>query len=408
MNPGSDALQPPPEVAAALDHGVTSIVLARERAASEDETWTDAHLNALRTAVNNAHPENTLRAYQSDWRQWTAWCKAEGRTPLPARPLDVAIYLAVAAETGHTRRSKATGEDELVGYAPKTLSRWLDGIAAVHRAAGLPSPTKDVLVAETMAGIRRLHHRRPDRKRPLLLAELRQILDNLPADTWPTGVLRRRNRLILLTGLAGGLRRVELASISVDDVEPAADPETGGALLIVHLGITKTDVDGRYEEAIVLPRGDRVETCPVCAYVLWVELLEIHHHGGKTALRAHYQQMPALPQGHVCGGYQGTQLADGSRVPLFPRVYHHGAIGPAMSGQAVANVVKMGTELIGLDPDDFAGHSLRAGFATQAALGGAFEREIMRQGRWSSTGQLQRYIRMAAPTEGNAVTKLGL
>ena len=65
-------------------------------------------------------------------------------------------------------------------------------------------------------------------------------------------------------------------------------------------------------------------------------------------------------------------------------------------------------ERAGLDPAAFGGHSLRAGFATQAALGGASDREIMRQGRWSNAGTVHRYIRTANPLDDNAVTKLGL
>ncbi|WP_245839124.1 hypothetical protein [Nocardia donostiensis] len=61
-----------------------------------------------------------------------------------------------------------------------------------------------------------------------------------------------------------------------------------------------------------------------------------------------------------------------------------------------------------LDPTLFSGHSLRAGFATQAALGGAADREIMRQGRWSNPRTVHGYIRTADPLADNAVTELGL
>lgn len=79
-----------------------------------------------------------------------------------------------------------------------------------------------------------------------------------------------------------------------------------------------------------------------------------------------------------------------------------------MSGRAVAELVKRYAARAGLDPDLFSGHSLRAGFATQAALGGASDREIMRQGRWSNPRTVHGYIRTANPLEDNAVTKLGL
>ena len=46
-----------------------------------------------------------------------------------------------------------------------------------------------------------------------------------------------------------------------------------------------------------------------------------------------------------------------------------------------------------LDPTDYAGHSLRAGFATSAAAAGVEEREIARQTGHQSMAVLRRYIR---------------
>ena len=79
-----------------------------------------------------------------------------------------------------------------------------------------------------------------------------------------------------------------------------------------------------------------------------------------------------------------------------------------MSPRAVGDLVKRYAQRAGLDPDDFGGHSLRAGFATQAALSGAADREIMRQGRWTNPATVHDYIRTANPLDDNAVTRLGL
>ncbi|MFD0803549.1 tyrosine-type recombinase/integrase, partial [Streptomonospora algeriensis] len=118
---------------------------------------------------------------------------------------------------------------------------------------------------------------------------------------------------------------------------------------------------------------------------------------------------PAEPGTHRCHTYTGTDLADGTGRPLFPPVDRHGRIGDkAVSGRAVADLVKRYTRRAGLDADAFSGHSLRAGFATQAAMGGASDREIMRQGRWSNPRTVHGYIRTASPLEDNAVTRLGL
>jgi len=56
---------------------------------------------------------------------------------------------------------------------------------------------------------------------------------------------------------------------------------------------------------------------------------------------------------------------------------------------------------------DFAGHSLRAGFATAAAQAGS-EAAIMRHGRWKSVQIARRYIRQGARWDDNPAADLGL
>jgi integrase len=57
---------------------------------------------------------------------------------------------------------------------------------------------------------------------------------------------------------------------------------------------------------------------------------------------------------------------------------------------------------------DFAGHSLRAGFATAAARAGRSEAAIMRHGRWKSVQIARRYIRQGARWDENPAADLGL
>jgi len=79
-----------------------------------------------------------------------------------------------------------------------------------------------------------------------------------------------------------------------------------------------------------------------------------------------------------------------------------------MSAWSVNALVKRYAARAGRDPDLFSSHSMRAGFASQAALGGATDREIMRQGRWRNVVTVHGYVRLADPLADNAVTKLGL
>jgi integrase len=62
----------------------------------------------------------------------------------------------------------------------------------------------------------------------------------------------------------------------------------------------------------------------------------------------------------------------------------------------------------GLDAPKYAGHSLRAGLATSAAIGGASERAIMAQTGHRSVSMVRRYIRDGNLFRENAAAKVGL
>ncbi|MDT7786319.1 MAG: hypothetical protein QOF58_4738 [Pseudonocardiales bacterium] len=343
------------------------------------ERFDDEQAASLSGYLRSAQSPNTVRAYRSDWIAWAGWCQAEGRQALPADPLDVAVYLAVAADTVKPDGSPAFGAS--------TLERKSAAISAVHAANGLPSPTRSDVVRLTLRGIRRTRKQQPKRKRPVLLDTLEALLNERPAE----GPARARDALLLLVGFAGALRRSELARIEFEDVTVDVDPRTHEPLLLIRLGTTKTDQTGKHQQSVVLPRGSRRPTCPVCAFADWADVLR-NKEITETGL-------------HRCHGYQ----AAAGQGALFPVINRHGGVGrKAMSGRAVAELVKRYALRAGLDPELFGGHSLRAGFATQAALGGASDREIMRQGRWTNPRTVHRYIRTANPLEDNAVTRLGL
>ncbi|MFC3997525.1 site-specific integrase [Nocardiopsis sediminis] len=395
----------PAEVRDRLAEGAHGVLVDTRALEDVRRRFDDEQAAALGRYLASAQSPNTLRAYRSDWVAFGAWCLAEGRRSLPADPVDVAVYLAAAADT------LREGDPARWALSPSTLERKAAAIAAVHGAHGLASPTRADVVRMTLRGIRRRRRARPQRKRPVVLATLEALLEERPAHGHPTGAARRRDALLLLTGFAGALRRSELAALSLDDVTVDTDPRSGDPLLIVGLGATKTDQEARHAQQVALPRGRRAQTCPVCAFADWADLLQIHHDGGAPAVRAFLEAEPApeAAPAHRCHTYTGTGPADGTGRPLFPPIDRHGRIADRpMTGRAVADLVKRYAERAGLDADAYSGHSLRSGFATQAALGGAADREIMRQGRWTNPRTVHGYIRTADPLDDNAVTRLGL
>jgi integrase len=79
-----------------------------------------------------------------------------------------------------------------------------------------------------------------------------------------------------------------------------------------------------------------------------------------------------------------------------------------MSPADVARIVKKLAERVGLDPTKYAGHSLRAGHATSAAILAASERSIMNQTGHRSVQMVRRYIRDGSLFRENSGGKLGL
>ncbi|MGO4648149.1 site-specific integrase [Nocardia sp. 2YAB30] len=401
MDDRSSVVAVPEPVRTELRRGVRSVLVDAAALRLVRDRFDDDQAGSLRRYLEASQSANTLRAYRTDWVAWSAWCTTEGRQALPADPLDVAVYLAAAADA-----RRATGG---WAFSPATLERKSAAIAAVHAANGLPSPTRSDVVRLTLRGVRRTRRTQPARKRPVLLHTLDQLLAGLPEPGWPTEPARRRDSLALLIGFAGALRRSELAGLRIGDVSVTLDHSTDEPILLIRLPTTKTDPTGAAEQRVALPRGRRPATCPVCTLADWLRLRETHSTAGTLGVRAWLADLPTVDPGvHRCHGYTGTTLANAD-LPLFPTITRHGAISDhPMSGRAVAELVKRYAARAGFDPDLFSGHSLRAGFATQAALGGASDREIMRQGRWSNPRTVHGYIRTANPLEDNAVTKLGL
>ena len=82
-----------------------------------------------------------------------------------------------------------------------------------------------------------------------------------------------------------------------------------------------------------------------------------------------------------------------------------------MSGDAVYEMIRRRAEQAGYTTtqiQQLGGHSLRAGFVTEAFRAGADAHQIMRQTRHRSHAVLETYAREHAPLVANAVTRIGL
>lgn len=294
-----------------------------------------AHAERAREYAAAARAPRTRATYASRWRAFEEWASAHQLSALPCAPATLALYITDLAQRG---------------LKPPSIGSSISAIAFYHSAVGIPRerhPHRDPQVSEIWRGVRREHGCPPRRVAPLVIGELRRLVAELD-DATLAGL---RDRALLAVGFAGAFRRSELVALDVSDV--AFAPEG----LRVTIRRSKTDQEG-HGVTIGLPHGRTPATCPVRTLRAWLDAAEL------------------------------------TTGPLFRRVDRHQNVGRrALAGRAVARIVQRTAAAAGLDPKQYAGHSLRAGLATSAAQAGKTDRAIMTQGRWSGRAMVDRYVR---------------
>ncbi|GBU16510.1 MAG: integrase [Methylobacterium sp. CG08_land_8_20_14_0_20_71_15] len=227
-----------------------------------------------------------------------------------------------------------------------TLKRRLASITKAHAAIGAPTPVSDEIVRATLRGIRRSRSVPRKEAKPLLREELFAVLDGMGTATRDV-----RDRALLLIGFAGGFRRSELVGLDHADIEPVRQG------IVIHLRRSKTDQAGEGRR-VGIPHG-RTRHGPVQALDRWIT------------------------------------LSCRTRGPLFSPITRGGSVGAErLSGEAVSVIVKRRVAAVGIDPNSYSGHSLRAGFATSAAQIGVPSWKIRAQTGHASDAMLAHYIRI--------------
>lgn len=294
--------------------------------------------------IANAKSKNTRKSYRSDWNDFDRWCRSRGLTPMPASPETIVAYLIEKAET----------------LKMATLDRRLVSIRQAHSMAGYPFDKGHVMIKETLKGIKNTHGKPQTAKAPILVEDLRAMVNNLS-----DGLQGTRDRALLLLGFTGAFRRSELVSLKVEDLRFTREG------IEIMLRRSKTDQEGK-GTTLPIPYGSNPETCPVRSIQSWLEASNVKE------------------------GY------------LLRGINKHGHISEkGMNPASVALIIKRNDHIKDRELE-FGGHSLRAGFCTQAALNGVSAHASMRQARQKKVETHQKYIRIASMWQDCAATKLGL
>ena len=220
------------------------------------ELITDVKSLEIETLKNlkNSKANNTLRAYQSDYRDFSLFCSKNGLSSMPTQPKIIALYI-----THLSKFSKFS-----------TLKRRIASISVIHKLKGHYLDTKHPIIMENLHGIKRTLGSRQKAKKPLLINSLKRIIKAIDQEKKE----RDRDRALILIGFAGGFRRSELVSILKEDVELV---DEGVKILIKK---SKTDQSG--EGSIkAIPYFQNQEFCPVIALKKYMSLKKFNSNSEK-------------------------------------------------------------------------------------------------------------------------------
>ena len=213
-----------------------------------NEIITDLKSLELETLKNlkNSKSSNTLRAYSSDYKDFSVFCAKNNFSSLPTNPKILALYLTHLSQT-----SKFS-----------TLKRRIASISVVHKLKGHYIDTKHPLIIENLLGIKRKNGSNQKAKKPILINDLKEIIKVIN-QVKTKEIKKLRDKALILVGFAGGFRRSELVDIEHSDVEFVRE----GVKIFVKR--SKTDQSGEGMTKAI-PSFTTTAYCPVIHLEHWM------------------------------------------------------------------------------------------------------------------------------------------
>ncbi|GAA4880444.1 site-specific integrase [Paenibacillus vulneris] len=236
-----------------------------------------------------------------------------------------------------------------------TIKRHLAAINKAHTSSNHPSPTNIQTVKELLDGVARKIGNKQTPKKALVLDEIKAIIDCIDTTT----LQGKRDKAILLLGFSTASRRSELVSINLQDLTLTSQG--------MDISIYEQKNNTHVLKSIVYTHNNY---CPIQALNDWLDASLIKNNA------------------------------------LFRSINKSGKIGERLKPHNVAVIVKKYVTLAGFDPTHYAGHSLRSGFATSAAMENFNTESIMQQTRHNTRFMVDRYVQYGNRFKNNASTIL--
>ena len=332
----------------------------------------EAAREAAAQLLREGESANTRRSYESALRYWAAWYMARYGQAIKLPMPPVVMVQFMLDHLGRTHRGKvicelpasldavmvSTGlKGKLGPLALNTVEHRLTVLSKVHQLKRLLNPYEDPAVKQLLKRARRAHAKRgalPHSKTAATKEPLEAMLATCGDDL--VGI---RDRALLLFGWAsGGRRRSEVAAAKVERLQRTKEG------YLYKMGQSKTNQTGKANPKL---------------------------HPDKPILG---EAADALGKWLKASGLK--------RGPIFRRLWGD-TMGPALSGAAIGEIIKRRALAAGL-VGDWAGHSIRSGFVTEAGKQRIPLGDVMAMTDHTNVGSVAGYYQAGAAEVNPAAT----
>ena len=273
---------------------------------------------------------HATRNYKSAWRHWHRYCVAKGISDFPAKPADFIDFLNFKAKT----------------YKSGSVKMFAIVISATHKERGKQSPLQTLEAFRAMRAIMR------SGQPPKQAYPINEHLRDAMIAACSTGTLRDlRDRAMIATAYDTFMRRGELISLNVDDIE-RSDTLPGGTAFI---RFSKTDPTGVGRAAYLNP--DTLD--------------------------------------YIDAWRSAAGIVEGRLFRSIAHRFHCIRLSNSMGPQVVRLAFKLRARLAGAAPEIIANiscHSTRIGAAQDMSASGESDTAIMQAGGWYRKESVRRYI----------------
>ena len=318
-------------------------------------------LQATLALMEGAYAPNTIRAIRADVGRWLAHCQSQGVGFHAASSHHLAGFIDSLTESQALRAS--------------TIRRIVSSVACCYRLQGLADLTKTPLSHLALRRMNRTLGRKMRQAKPIDNHLLERLLAACPGED----LMALRNRLLLLVGHDTLLRRAELVSLQIEDVQMKAD--LCGARILLRRSKTDQDALGRW-----LPLSER--TTKTLATYLDCVTLEVSRllRAPSTKLQgALFASLPLSRLSHI-GHHNRSSTASAEEVNFKIKGLHDCRV-PRIIRALARKAGLSGEQIKGLS-----GHSLRVGAAQELARAGEGMPMLMTRGGWTKPDTVLRYI----------------